>query len=93
MCNDVIFAKYLRRDTMVEWIRNPIKAKKGISTIWNSLIHSFTILGDWLVWRPGNGTQIRVGEDPLVGFPSYFKLSIPLLNLLHEKGFFLSISN
>lgn len=38
------------------------------------------------MWRLGNGTQIRDGEDLIIGSATYYKLSIPLLIFLHENG-------
>ena len=29
---------------------------------------------------------MKMGEDPLIGFASFFKLSNPLLDILNEKG-------
>ena len=47
---------------------------------------SFDVLGDWLVWKLGNGVQIKIGEDPLIGSIDFYQLSLPLLNFLHGKG-------
>jgi hypothetical protein len=39
-----------------------------------------------LVWKPGNGRDIRIGVDPLVGSHTYFKLSRNLILVLKAQG-------
>lgn len=45
-------------------------------------------MNEWIVWKLGNGYQIRVGEDPLIGSTSFHKLSNALVNFTHDKGIF-----
>lgn len=40
-------------------------------------------------WYPGNGRNIRVGEDPIMGLERNYKLSDSLLNELHGENIFL----
>jgi hypothetical protein len=47
-----------------EWIRLPVKPISKISNVWKPLVQSFPLLGNWLVWRIGNGVKARIGEDP-----------------------------
>jgi hypothetical protein len=39
-----------------------------------------------LVWKPGNGRDIRIGADPMVGSHSYYKLSRNLILTLKAQG-------
>jgi hypothetical protein len=84
--HDVIHRKYLKQKSVVEWFRDGRKNFKGISNCWKALTSSLHIITDWIAWKPGNGWDIRIGVDPLVGSQSYFKLSMNLLSVLHSKG-------
>lgn len=86
MWGEVIKTKYLKLRPIIEWIRGWNKVKEGISNIWSSMLQSFHVLSDWHALKPRNGQQIKVGEDPLVGSDSFYKLSDKLVNILHEKG-------
>jgi hypothetical protein len=48
------------------------------------LIHS--IITDWLAWKPGNGKDIRIGADPMVGAHSYLNCLGILFILLKLLG-------
>lgn len=91
MWNEVIHAKYLSNCNVINWIRGDRKKKKGISNIWSSLLHSFPVMNNWLAWKSENGNLIRLGEYPLIGSTSFFKLFDVLLNSLHEKQCFFII--
>lgn len=52
------------------------------------MLQYFHVVNDWMVCKLGNGIQIIVGEDPLVGFDSFYKLLEGLVNFLHEKGIY-----
>ena len=73
---------------MINWNKGMKKIQNGILNIWNAMLHSFHVLNDWMVWKPGDGLKIRVGEDPLVDSDSFYKLSEGLVNVLNEKGIF-----
>jgi hypothetical protein len=61
---------------------------KGMSNCWKSLIDYIPIVTNWLAWNPGNGKEIRLGSDPMIGSHSYYKLSESLVSTLHSKGIF-----
>ena len=86
--SEVIRRKYLKYRSVTQWIKGMNTTQKGISNIWNYMINSFHVLNDWMVWKPGNGHQIKVGEDPLIGFESFYILSNGLVNFLHDKGIY-----
>lgn len=46
------------------------------------------MVNDWLVWKPSNGFQVKVGEDAMVGSADFYKLSDNLLNCFHDKGIY-----
>ena len=41
----VIHAKYIAPDSILEWIRNPMKSHRGGSVIWKAVIKSFVVIG------------------------------------------------
>jgi hypothetical protein len=84
--HEVILKKYLKKKYVVEWFREGRKNLKGISNCWRALTTSLPIITDWLVWKLGNGWDIRLGVDPLIGAQSFYKLSVNLVNTFHSKG-------
>jgi hypothetical protein len=84
--HEVILKKYLRKKSVVAWFREGRKSWSGISNIWRALTSSLSIITDWLVWKPGNGRDIRIGVDPMVGSHTYFKLSRNLILALKAQG-------
>jgi hypothetical protein len=84
--HEVIIKKYIKKKFVAEWFREGKKNWNGASNIWRALTSSFDILSDWLVWKPGNGEDIRIGVDPLIGSHTYYKLSENLISVLKEKG-------
>jgi hypothetical protein len=84
--HEVIIKKYIKKKIVIEWFREGKKNWNGASNIWRALTSSLAILTDWLVWKPGNGRDIRIGVDPLIGSHTYYKLSRNLISVLKEKG-------
>lgn len=70
----VLKSKYLPRQSIVEWIRQPHKSSKG-SIISRALVSSFPLVGPWVVWQVGNGKEIRLGEDPWLGSKNHYHFS------------------
>jgi hypothetical protein len=91
--HEVILRKYLRKKSVVEWLREGSRKWSGVSNIWRALTSSLTIITDWLVWKPGNGRDIRIGADPLVGSHTYFQLSRNLIFLLKAQGIRISCTS
>ena len=84
--HEVEYKKYFKKKTVVEWFREGKKNWVGLSNCLRALTSSLSIITDWLVWNPGNGWDIRIGEDPMIGSQSYYKLSKNLNNILHVEG-------
>jgi hypothetical protein len=73
-------------DTWIEWFGEGKKSYTGASNIWRALTSSFDILSYWLVWKPGNGEDIRIGVDPLIRSHTYYKIFENLISILKGKG-------
>jgi ribonuclease HI len=84
--HEVILKKYLRKKSVVAWFREGGKNWNGISNIWRALTSSLSIITDWLIWKPGNGREIRIGVDPMIGSHTYYKLSRNLILALKAQG-------
>jgi hypothetical protein len=54
MWSEIIKAKYLKQRSVLNWIRDSKRVFKRISNVWSSLLHSFPIVNDWLIWKLGN---------------------------------------
>lgn len=56
---------------MVDWLREGKKNWFEILNTWRALISSLDIVTDWLAWKPGNGRDIKIETDPMVGAHRY----------------------
>ena len=57
-----------------------------MSNCWKGLIYAIKVVKEWVAWNPGNGRQIRLGEDPFVGGVDFYKLFEGIVQDLHQKG-------
>jgi hypothetical protein len=71
--HEVVHKKYLKKKTIIEWFREGRKHMYGMSNHWRALMTSLPIITNWLAWKPRNGWDIRIGEDPMIGTQSYYK--------------------
>ena len=54
--------------------------------IWKGFIHTLSWFGSGLTWQVGNGEEIRVGSDPIVGIDSLYILPQDLRDYLEDYG-------
>lgn len=54
MWNEVIIAKYIKNNSILDWLRRDNRNSKGISNCWANLVNALIVLCDWLVWIPGD---------------------------------------
>jgi hypothetical protein len=83
----VVIRKYIEPDSVESWIRRAHKYLKGVLVIWKAIIKSFSVIGEGLVWKIGNGHRVRLGADPWMGSEGNHLLSDHLTLLLRIKGF------
>ena len=74
--------------SILDWIRVFDKKKTNISICWKVVLWAFDIIGNNLLWKVGNGTNLRIGIDPWVGCKWRHHLPTLLLVKLHSVGIF-----
>ena len=78
--------KYLKKNTVLSWIRSKDFSAIGVSAIWKGFISSISWLGCGLIWMVGDGESIRVGLDPITGMGTSFTLPQDLRDYLEDYG-------
>jgi hypothetical protein len=62
--HEVIVKKYLRKNSVLAWLRKGNINWIGGSNIWRALTSSLSIINDWLARKPRDGRDVRIGIDP-----------------------------
>jgi hypothetical protein len=52
------------------------------------MVDSFPLIGDWTIWRVGNGKNLRLGKDSWEGSGNAFNLSVESMTVLQSKGIY-----
>jgi len=54
----------------------PSKYTHNVSTCWKFIVLVFPLVGNWMVWKVGNGERVRVGANPWVGSGEDYKIPL-----------------
>ena len=84
--HQVIISKYLKSKSIVSWLRDENFNVRGASMIWNGFLNTLSWLGKCLAWHVGNGQDILVGVDPIIGTHSLSDLPLGLRDYLEDFG-------
>jgi len=84
----IIADKYLGSLPLARWIRKPTFQLRWSSPFWKILISSIPIILHWLVWNPGDGTDIRIGADKVLGMGDRSLLTPELRYLLQQQNLY-----
>ena len=57
---------------------------RGVSSIWRGFLQSIPWLGSHLAWKVGNGVDIWIGIDPIIGVSSTHLLLEELRSYLED---------
>ena len=82
----IITHKYIKNMPLVEWIRARKFNVSGTSYFWNGFIRIMSWITGQLGWKVGNGSNIRVGVDPIAGLNTQYLLSEDLREYVTNLG-------
>jgi hypothetical protein len=83
----LIKEKYLGSCPLFDWIRKPTLFKSWASPYWKGMIASSPVILHWLQWKPGTGSNIRIGRDLIMGLGVHSLLSPEICEQLEDRGF------
>lgn len=72
--------------TPIQWIRAQPIALRRASNVWSTLLKYFSIIGDWVVWKIGNGKQVHIGDVSWAKSNNNWRLSNGLIQALKFKS-------
>jgi hypothetical protein len=65
--NRVLKDKYLPHFSVSTWLRYVDPTSRVGSQTWKNLINALPLIVRWLAWKPGNGVDIWIGKDAILG--------------------------
>jgi hypothetical protein len=65
--NYVVRDKYLKKSSLIDWLRRPVHKDVSASRIWASLLRALPIILHWITWLSGSGIHIKIGCDRILG--------------------------
>ena len=68
------------------WLREKCFGIRNFSVIWKGFLLTLPWLGKGILWQVGNGSDIHLGVDPVVGLGSSFILTDDLRAYLEDYG-------
>ena len=80
--------KYMKNMLIQNWFRNKDFRFNNTSRIWMGFINTLKWIGQGLTWQVGQGTEVRVGVDPIVGLGSSYILPYELRTYLVDYGIY-----
>ena len=69
---------------VVDWLRGKNFTSRGVSVIWRGFLQTLPWLGRELAWQVGNGENILLGIDPIVGTSNSCSFPSGLLDFLDD---------
>ena len=78
--------KYMKNRAVQLWLREKCFRFRNVSVIWKGFLLTLPWLGKGVLWQVGNGTNIRLGVDPIAGLGSSYILPANLRAYLEDYG-------
>ena len=82
----VLISKYLKQYSIASWLRVKNFSTQQVSVFWKGFIHTLPWIGKHLAWHVGNGKDILLGIDPIIGTQPYPELSSDFRDYLDDMG-------
>ena len=76
----------MRNMPLHTWLRQKCFRQPNASIIWKGFLNTIHWIGKGLMWQVGNGKEVLVGADPIVGMDRAFILSVELRSYLEDYG-------
>ena len=80
----VLHTKYMKCSSVIEWLRNKHYNTRCASIFWRGFVQILPWMGSYLAWKVGDGKNILLGIDPIVGIQSSFSLPEDLRTYLED---------
>jgi len=80
----VLQFKYIKIPSVADWLRYKRFSTRNVSIMWRGFIHTLPWMGTHMAWQVGNGDNILLGIDPIVGSHSSFILPEDLRSYLED---------
>ena len=80
----VPISKYLKNISVIDWLRNKRFSTRRVSIIWRGFLETLPWLGSFLAWQVGDGKDITIGVDPIIGAHSSYILPEELRTFLED---------
>jgi hypothetical protein len=82
----ILIDKYIALRTILDWLRRSQKPIHNVSNQWKEITLVFPIIGQFLAWKVGLGSQVRIGTYAIVGCGEIIFLPKALIAKLWEIG-------
>jgi hypothetical protein len=84
----IIKEKYFPNSLFWSGFTPQTNPSKNGTIIWKAIINYFHIVGDWLIWKIGNGSKVLIGKDPWIVCSNNHLLPEDLITSLNHRGFY-----
>ena len=84
--HQLLSVKYMKKLPFHAWLREKCFFIQNASIIWKGFLKKFPWIGKGILWQVGNGSDIRLGMDPIVGLGNSFILPEDLRSYLEDYG-------
>ena len=84
--NLLLSAKYMRNLPVHTWLREKNFSPRNVSIIWKGFLKTLPWIGKGILWQVGNGTDVLIDVDPVVGMGNSFTLPANLRAYLADYG-------
>jgi hypothetical protein len=63
----ILVDKYVSPGTILNWICRRKKSRVNVSKQWWALTLAFLLIGNFLAWKVGSGSLVRIEQDVILG--------------------------